>query len=464
MFWLTGREVKVLSYNLRLAWRSLFQRRSLTILMIAAIGIGLGILMTVRTMAYQARQLPAGEKSYDLHFLQMDSRGVEGDQFEQWFDANAITYQDARILMSADTAAKQQTYLWKTDLIVSSEDESVLPKRSRTLVGRANFFSMFEAPFLYGATWSDDADDSGQPVAVISKRYNDYFFGGTDSVGRRLNLGTNSVTVVGVLDDWNIKRSYYDLSFDPARRDDVFIPDSLARQQNFIRRVQMGCPESEADLVGEYATSDIDGLLNSECAWVIFWSELDSESSVQDYRNDIEQHMSAQQTFGRFPREEPTYFLSSVAKIMELVGQFRGRQAFLQIMSNLFFAVCLINAIGILLAKFTSKSREISLRRALGAKKTAIMTQHLFEVAIIGLLGGCVGLLLSYLGLAGMRSIVVYSSDYTIAAQDIAHAYRLDWAMIGSAFAIAIGSTILVGLYPIWRICNANPAQQLKAQ
>jgi putative ABC transport system permease protein len=130
----------------------------------------------------------------------------------------------------------------------------------------------------------------------------------------------------------------------------------------------------------------------------------------------------------------------------------------------LFFAVCLINAIGILLAKFTSKSREISLRRALGARKTTIMAQHLLEVAIIGVLGGCFGLLLSHFGLAGMRSIVVYQSDYTITAAEIAHAYRLDWTMIGSAFAIAIGSTILVGLYPIWRVCNGSPAQQLKAQ
>jgi putative ABC transport system permease protein len=204
--------------------------------------------------------------------------------------------------------------------------------------------------------------------------------------------------------------------------------------------------------------------MNSECAWIIFWADLDSSESVADYSDSIEQHMIAQQDFGRFPREKRTYFLTNAADHIDLVGQFRGRQAFLQLMSNLFFAVCLINAIGILLAKFTSKSREISLRRALGARKTTIMSQHLLEVAIIGFFGGCFGLLLSYFGLAGMRSIVVYQSDYTVTAAEVAHAYQLDWTMIGSAFAIAIASTILVGLYPIWRVCNGSPAQQLKAQ
>jgi putative ABC transport system permease protein len=48
--------------------------------------------------------------------------------------------------------------------------------------------------------------------------------------------------------------------------------------------------------------------------------------------------------------------------------------------------------------------------------------------------------------------------------EEIAHAFRLDWTMIASAFGIAISSTVLVGLYPIWRVCNTNPAQQLKGQ
>jgi putative ABC transport system permease protein len=432
--------------------------------MIAAIGIGLGILMTVRTMAYQARQLPVGERSYDLHFLQMDGRGVEGDPIDQWFEGKAITYRDARMLMNADTVATRQTFLWKTEVIVSSEDTDILPKRSRTLVGLANFFSMFDAPFLYGSTWSEGANDNAEPVAVISKHYNDYFFGGENSVGRRLNLGTNTVTVIGVLDNWHINRSYYDMTFDPARRDDVYVSDSLAQELNLVRAADLGCHDNDADRAEDFSTSDIQGLTNSECAWVLFWAELKSAESIQEYKEYIEQHMTAQQSLGRFPRENLTYFLTSVADHIELVGQFRGRQAFLQLMSNLFFAVCLINAIGILLAKFTSKAKEISLRRALGARKTTIMLQHLLEVAIIGVLGGCVGLALSYLGLAGMRSIVVYSSDYTVSAQEIAHTFRLNWAMIGNAFVIAISSTVLVGLYPIWRVCNGKPAQQLKAQ
>jgi len=454
----------VFTYNLQLAWRSLFHRRGLTLLMIAAIAIGLGILMTVRTMAHQARQLPAGAKSYNLHLVQMDGRSVEAEEFDQWFEGDGVTYQDARLLLNTKTSAKQQTYLWKSFVIVSSENDEIQPKRSRTLVGLSNFFRMFDVPFLYGSSWSEDADNNAQPVAVISKRHNDYFFGGENSVGQRLKLGTSVVTIVGVLDDWDIPRSYYDMSFNRSARDDVFIPDSLGRELNLRRAMQMGCPESQADRAADYASTDIEGLLASECAWLVYWAELESSAAIEEYSDGIEQFMQSQQSLGRFPREKQTYFLTNVAEHMSLVGQFRGREAFLETMSNLFFAVCLINAIGILLAKYTSKTKEISLRRALGATKTTIMSQHLLEVAIIGLLGGCFGIVLSYFGLIGMRNIMVYASDYTMLVEEIAHAFRLDWIMIASAFGIAISSTILVGLYPIWRVCNTNPAQQLKGQ
>lgn len=453
----------MLSYSLSLAWRSLFQRKGLTVLMIFAVAIGLGILMTIRTMAHNSQQLPAGAKSAELRFVQMDAREVDADPLNEWYEGDGLTYIDAEAMLRAATPADQQTYLWKTEVIVSSEDESLLPRRGRTLAGLSNFFEMFDAPFLFGSTWSSSADVGAEPVVVISKRYNDYFFGGEDSVGRQLKLGTNTATIIGVLDDWRLSRSYYDMSFDAARRDDVFVPSRLAIEWNFPRTAGIGCRASDAEQSAEYRTADVAGLLSSECGWLMYWAQLSDGTAVEEYRELLRQHIQSQKSVGRFPRDEPTVFLSNVVEHMELVGPFGGREAFLQIMSNLFFAVCLINAIGILLAKFTSKSREVSLRRALGAKKKTIMQQHLLEVVIIGLLGGALGIFLSYFGLLGMRSIAVYAQDYSISAAEIAHAYQLDFKMILSAFGIAIGSTILVGLYPIWRICNGTPAQQLKA-
>ena len=42
--------------------------------------------------------------------------------------------------------------------------------------------------------------------------------------------------------------------------------------------------------------------------------------------------------------------------------------------------------------------------------------------------------------------------------------FELDWPMILTALGIAVASAIVVGLYPIWRVCNIPPASQLKSQ
>ena len=141
-----------------------------------------------------------------------------------------------------------------------------------------------------------------------------------------------------------------------------------------------------------------------------------------------------------------------------------GQGFILQLSSWLFFAVCLVNTIGILIAKYTGKIPEIALRRALGAKKHIILSQYMIEIAIISFIGGIVGLIFSHFGLLGMMHINIYASDYSVTVDAIRHAYRLDLVMIVQALTIAIGSTFIVSLIPIWKICSTPPASQLKAQ
>jgi putative ABC transport system permease protein len=124
-------------------------------------------------------------------------------------------------------------------------------------------------------------------------------------------------------------------------------------------------------------------------------------------------------------------------------------------LSFMFLLVCLLNTIGLLLAKFTGKSAEIGLRLALGASKADIFRQHLVETACIGLLGGVAGLGMAMLGLQGIKSL------YGDFIEDLS---ALDINMVLVALVIALLSSIAAGLYPTWRACNISPASQLKSQ
>jgi putative ABC transport system permease protein len=124
-------------------------------------------------------------------------------------------------------------------------------------------------------------------------------------------------------------------------------------------------------------------------------------------------------------------------------------------LSFMFLLVCLLNTIGLLLAKFSGKAAEIGLRRAVGASKAELFKQHIIEAACIGLLGGIVGLGLAFLGLQGVKSLY---GDF------IDNLATLDTTMVILALLLAVVSSVLAGLYPTWRACNIAPASQLKSQ
>ena len=449
------------SYNLLLATKSLKDRVSLTVLMILAISVGLGLYMTIKTMAHQSKRVPLAHKSEQVYLIQMDNRELTADPINRQARMVDTTYKDTINLMELQLPGVEQTFTWKTHGVLNVEDENITPVRTQALVGTTEFFSMFEPRFLYGRAWDKSDEQSGAAVVVISKRMNDQLFGGIDSVGQKLRINTLDMTVVGVLDTWNLPRRFYDRSYRSSNPDDFYIPYTFALNNELPRDAGFDCWSTEAENSRAFRTRMQEQLLNSECAWITFWAEI-PDDQIDEYNRQLVQYIETQKQLGRFPREIQTY----VTNLDDQIADISSRNGFFNmfnIIATLFFAVCLINAVGILLAKFMRRSREVALRRALGAKKSTIIFQHLLEVIILGSLGGALGLVVSYYGLQGLMHIQLYASDYQLLLEDLRPMYSLDLEMIGAAFGIAIASTIVVGIYPIWRICNIPPASQLKS-
>jgi putative ABC transport system permease protein len=120
-----------------------------------------------------------------------------------------------------------------------------------------------------------------------------------------------------------------------------------------------------------------------------------------------------------------------------------------------FLLVCLLNAMGLMLAKIMGRSADIGVRRALGANRSAIFGQCLIEAGVVGLAGGVLGLGLTWLGLIGLHSLL---------SEDVARLTHFSAGDIAIAVVLAVTATTLAGLYPTWRAAQVQPAWQLKAQ
>ncbi|WP_448565777.1 ABC transporter permease [Thalassotalea ganghwensis] len=449
-------------YNFQLALKSIKERPSLTILTILVIALGLGLYTTVETMAYQGGKIPLAHKSDNIFLIQLDNRELNAPEVDRWSRMVDVTYKDAINLKAMNVPEVTQTFVWSTEGILNVEDPNITPIRTAAAVTTHEFFTMFEPKFLYGTGWDKTAEQGGEGVIVISKRMNDQLFGGINSVGQNVRINTSVMRVVGVLDTWQLENRFYDRSFGTAFPDDFYVPYTFALNQDLPRRSRFDCWADDASIARSFTNENKDRLLNSECGWITYWAEIPDEQ-VDAYKTQLINYVESQKAFGRFPREIETYVTDLTSAVIYISSRNNFINMF-KILSVLFFAVCLLNAVGILLAKFMRRTKEVSLRRALGAKKKTIIAQYIIEVVLIGIIGGAVGIIVAYFGLEGMLNIRLYASDYRLKVEDLAPYFQLDWTMIGNAFMTSVVCTLVISIYPIWRLCSVPPASQLKSQ
>jgi putative ABC transport system permease protein len=197
-----------------------------------------------------------------------------------------------------------------------------------------------------------------------------------------------------------------------------------------------------------------EGRLRSDCLWLQYWVELPTAADVQKYRVFLNNYAAEQQRLGRF-HWPPHTQLRDVHEWLTYRHVVPSEVRILILVSFGFLLVCLMNAMGLMLAKIMGRAADIGVRRALGASRKAIFTQCLIETGVVGLAGGILGLGLTALGLWAARAL--------LAKQFVALAH-LDLTDTAIAVLLAVGATVLAGIYPTWRAAHVQPAWQLKSQ
>ena len=439
----------MLRYYFRLGFLSIRANPALSALMIAAIAIGIGACMTIVTVRHVMSDNPIEHRNDQLFHVQVDNWNPNDPYQEPNEPPEQVTYLDATNLHAAGRAHRQ-VISFKSDRVVQPEDDEILPFQEEVRATTADFFAMFDVPFKFGSGWDAATDQAEERVAVLSSTMNDRLFGGEDSTGRMLMMNNEPYRIAGVLDEWRPMPKFYDLNNNPYEDpEEIYAPFSLAVSGQWGSSGNTSCWKPPEE--GGY-----EGFLASECIWVQMWVELPTAADKEAYAQFLDDYVMEQKELGRFPRElnnrlsTPDEWMINREVVDDMVSVLLS-------LSILFLVVCLLNTIGLLLAKVIRRRNDISLRRALGASKAELFKQYIVEAGMIGVAGGLAGIGMTWLGLRGIENVF---SEYDF----IAYLVTMDWQMVGLAVALAVASALGAALYPTWRACSVSPATTLRIQ
>lgn len=326
--------------------------------------------------------------------------------------STSLTNEDA---LAIKNAAEITTIKSVSPEYSSRSQVSTSEKNTNTrVIGVTPEYALVHKIEIAAGAFISEAEQQGMAkVAVIGPNTAVTLFGeGVDPIGKTIRVSSQVFTIVGVT------ASKGGTGF--LNQDDVlFVPLSTAQKQLFGA-------SNLTSIALEANSEDVMTQAQNEVGYFLLARHQLSDPTKADFTIFSQQDIlnTASATTGTF-----TTLLSGVAAISLLVGG--------------------IGIMNIMLVTVTERTREIGLRKALGAKKKVIITQFLIESVILTFTGGVLGIALG----------VLASYGYSLYSQTT---FVLSLPSIGLAFAVSAAIGVLFGWYPAQRAANLQPIEALR--
>lgn len=383
--------------------------RSLLTMLGIIIGVASVVLMVSIGRTFQNYILSQIE-SVGTNMLEVIPSGLEkfGGNLE------SLTYDDYEAIANLSTVESVSPVIIVGKIITYGKEEI-----SPFIFGAyRGFFDIYGMTVEHGRPLSENDEQGALSVVVIGPQTALDLFGNSEPLGKRISIGDATFTVVGVL---KTKGSLLLQDFDKM----VLMPFSTARAVTGQRHLSYITMKTVGD--ADLARQDITELLRQRHRIKNPYNDPDKDDFIARSAEQVTQTIGAV-TMGL------TVFLSLVAAISLLVGG--------------------IGIMNIMLVSVTERTREIGLRKAIGARRKDILLQFLVEAVSLTLAGGAIGLVIGvFIGwfLTQLAAKVLGTLQFALSVSSIF-----------LALAMAIGTGLIFGLYPARKAASLSPMEALR--
>lgn len=297
------------------------------------------------------------------------------------------------------------------------------PAEVSTVTVTADFFPLLGTqPLLGRGLLAEDSKESAAPVVVLSEDlWRNRFAADPNIVGRAVALEQRSFTVAGVM---------------PASFQTPFVG----------RKEQIWIPLVQDPLFSGWRTRP------QQTHWLPVLARLrpgisfaEAQAELQIIGAELAQRIPAES--GWQPGIQP---LQQV-----IVGDMKTPLLVLQCAVALVFLIACVNIANLLLARATTRSKEMAVRIALGAGRRRIAAQLLTESAVFGLFGGILGVLLAWTSVAAFASALPQEVPQL-------HPIHVNGSVLAFALVLSLAASVLFGLVPVFITSRSDPQANLR--